>query len=598
MRKLYFLAGMVTLAIACVVGWVNYGTAQPVYEPPVNPQAAPKPILERIPVDVPEDPATRGPTGSGKPMGRLLNSRSPVNSANEVKQPNVVAPVRGASDSKVQPPQIISIPDSPLKKTEMITDTERPSKSARSHVPENSNTKYASTLASQPSVSMEWQSPPAVKVGMPADYTLTIRNSGPIPVQKVIVQVRIPTGVKVAITEPKIEGAENVLVWDLGNLGPQEDRRLTLKLMSAQRGDMACQAWVTFTSSSIMKMHVREPKLSVKAMVPEKVLMGDAANMVMTIGNPGDYPAEHVKLLVKLSEGLENVHGSTLDYDLGTLSAGETRTITLPYIAKNAGPQVCDVNAEAEGGLRAGDKVAIKVVQPRLDLSVAGPKIRYLDKKATYTMKVTNPGDSTVANVFVMEVIPAGFKFVSADNGGHHDEASRSVKWFIGELGAGQAKEVKVELLAVAQGEFVHKMQVNASRVMKTEQEMKTAVEGLSAIQMEVVDTEDPIELGSETSYEIRVANTGSKAETDVQLKCMIPPQLKLKGVQAPLKYEVTGNEVVFQTLPRLAPRADIVYRITVTAVAKGDARFKASLTTSGLVDPFVKIEPTKVYGD
>ena len=195
-------------------------------------------------------------------------------------------------------------------------------------------------------------------------------------------------------------------------------------------------------------------------------------------------------------------------------------------------------------------------------------------------------------------MIPTGFKFVQADNGGQFDDASRSIKWFVGELGPGQVKEVKCELMAITAGEFVHKAMANAARGMKAEQELKTAVEGLSAILMEVVDTEDPVEVGGDTAYEIKITNTGTKAETDVNLVCTIPPQLKLKSIQAPVKYDVVGNDIVFQSLPRLSPRADVVFKINVTAVVKGDARFKASLTTASLVEPVVKVEPTKVYAD
>ena len=40
------------------------------------------------------------------------------------------------------------------------------------------------------------------------------------------------------------------------------------------------------------------------------------------------------------------------------------------------------------------------------------------------------------------------------------------------------------------------------------------------------------------------------------------------------------------------------MFKIVVTAQVKGDARFKASLTTASLVDPVIKVEPTKVYSD
>ena len=68
----------------------------------------------------------------------------------------------------------------------------------------------------------------------------------------------------------------------------------------------------------------------------------------------------------------------------------------------------------------------------------------------------------------------------------------------------------------------------------KTEKSIATKVEGLSALAMEVTDTDDPVEVGTDTSYEIRVTNTGSKDETDVKLVCVIPPQMKFKSADRP----------------------------------------------------------------
>ena len=600
MRKGYFVTGLAVLGLAGLIGWATLGTAQSAYDTPVKAPGASKPIVEPIPAQLPVEslpikiPDISGPAPIGKPLAEpiQLPPDPRAKPAPLIIDPTDIPPIKPLKP--LDPPVRIEEPT-----TKVNEPVEKPTQVLpppdQGYRPLNVEASMSST---QPAVSMEWVGPTAVKVGMPADWSLSVRNTSTIPVQKVIVQVRVPVGVNVVSTEPKAEGAESVLVWEFGTLLAKQERRISMKLMSAQRGDLACQAWVTFTGSSVMKMRVREPKLLVKVQVPDKVLVGDPANVVMTISNPGDHPTDKVKITAILADGLESIRGNKLNYDLGTLAAGETRTVTLPCVTKTAGQQKCDVFAEADGGLKAGDNVALNVIQPRLDLAVAGPKVRYQDKKATYTLKVTNPGDAPATNVFITETIPSGFKFHQADGGGQHDDATRSVKWFIGELGAGQTKEVKVELIAMVQGEFTHKVIAHASRGMKSEQELKTAIEGLSAIQMELVDTEDPVQVGDDTSYEIKVTSTGTKAETDVKLICTIPTQLKLKSVQGPVKYDVVGNEIIFQALPRLAPKADVVYKVTVTAVNKGDARFKASLTTSSVVDPVVKVESTKVYAD
>jgi hypothetical protein len=63
-------------------------------------------------------------------------------------------------------------------------------------------------------------------------------------------------------------------------------------------------------------------------------------------------------------------------------------------------------------------------------------------------------------------------------------------------------------------------------------------------------------------------------------------------------KFRVEGKKVIFEPLPRLAPRADVLYRITVRGIAPGDARFRARITADNLSEPVLKEESTRVYAD
>jgi hypothetical protein len=117
---------------------------------------------------------------------------------------------------------------------------------------------------------------------------------------------------------------------------------------------------------------------------------------------------------------------------------------------------------------------------------------------------------------------------------------------------------------------------------------------------MELVDLDDPVEIGADTAYEIRVTNTGSKTETNLQLICTIPDKMEFRGAQGAggTHFRLQGKELIFEPLPRLAPRADALFRVNVRGVAAGDLRFRARITADGLSDPVLKEESTKVYGD
>ena len=74
---------------------------------------------------------------------------------------------------------------------------------------------------------------------------------------------------------------------------------------------------------------------------------------------------------------------------------------------------------------------------PRLDLQMSGPGLRYLGRKAVYSLKVTNPGDAPASNVTIGDLVPEGFKVLAASEGGRHDFTTRTVSWFLGEIGRG-----------------------------------------------------------------------------------------------------------------------------------------------------------------
>src|SRR5262249_10380153 len=148
--------------------------------------------------------------------------------------------------------------------------------------------------------------------------------------------------------------------------------------------------------------------------------------------------------------------------------------------------------------------------------------------------------------------------------------------------------------------EFKNQAFVEAARGLRNKTEVVTRVEGLSALLMELVDLDDPVEIGVDTAYEIRVTNTGSKTETNLQLICVVPDKMEFRGARSSANAPSTaqGKEGVFEPLPKLAPRADVLFRVNVRGIAPGDLRFRARITADGLTDPVLKEESTKVYGD
>ncbi|MBX7105017.1 MAG: DUF11 domain-containing protein [Gemmataceae bacterium] len=449
----------------------------------------------------------------------------------------------------------------------------------------------------EPAVRIEWTGPTAVRVGQSNDYTLTVRNTCDSSVSDVKLKVFVASKA-VAAAEPRPQVRDGAYEWDLGTIPPKCDRQVQLRLLQSDKGNFGASASVTFTGSAAINIRASEPKIAVKATGPAKCQLGDGTGFVVTVTNPGDGVAERVRITTELADGLEYAKGRQVVLDVGTLQPGESRTSQLLCIARTGGEQVCKVTAEADGGLKATDQVAVNVVAPRLAVETTGPTLRYLDRKATYTIRVTNPGDAPASNVLVQDTLPGGFKFLNADAGGRYDSANRTVSWYVGEIAPGQSRDVSIELQAANTGDYIHEVTAQAARGLKSGHQLPVRIDGISAILLEVVDLEDPIEVGGETTYVIRIANTGSKSDTDIRLICQIPEKMQFKTATGPTGFSQNGNEIQFHPLPNLGPKSDAVYRLTVKATAPGIAHFKARITSAMLVDPVNKEEATRVYAD
>jgi uncharacterized repeat protein (TIGR01451 family) len=644
MSRLVVITGM-TLLTACLIGWVALAWAQP----STGKLSAGNEVSEDIgAAGTGADPASPGKVPI---QSRRDNSSSALPGSMPMSGPSGPPPTNGTAMTPQSPQPMQQLPavpggsSSPLRRSSapmeaVILDVGSPSgpiapgKAAQSlnsspsgtvlpplggganessSLPGNIGGSPAdheehSSVASQtseslgnrqePSVSLEWVGPSTAKIGQLNGYSVVVRNTCNIPVQQVSVRVRIPSGMTCSDTEPKAVAEGNFLVWDVGALQVKQEKILQMKLLADQKGDVAPQAWVTFTGSSALLIKVREPKLALKVEGPEKVLLGETAAFTLAVTNSGDGSADLVKIHTTLTEGLESSRGNKIDFEVGNLAAGETRNVTVVCMTKLGGTQKCEAIAEAEGGLRAKETTPVTVTTPRLDLQLVGPGLRYLGRKALFALKVTNPGDAAATNVTLNDLVPDGFKVLAASDGGRHDFSTHTVSWFLGEIKPGEAREVKVEVQAVNPGEFKHKANAVGAHNLCAESELTTRIEGLSALMLEMVDTEDPIEVNSETAYEVRVTNTGSKVETNIKLTANIPDKMEFKSATGPVRFHQEGKTLVFDPLEKLAPKADAVFRIIVKALDQGTVRFKIQMTSTNLTEPVIKMEATRIYSD
>lgn len=227
-----------------------------------------------------------------------------------------------------------------------------------------------------------------------------------------------------------------------------------------------------------------------------------------------------------------------------------------------------------------------------LAITKTGPKRMFIDRNVTYTVKVTNNGDWTAKKTMLEDTLPGGVKFVSASSGGKLN--GNKVNWALGDLAAKGSKSVTV--MPNGAGNLTNTATAKAYCADPVRASVTTLVEGIPAVLLEVIDEEDPIEVGSEVVYRITVTNQGSAPGTNIKIVVKLEPQQQYVSSGGATRGSASGKTVTFAPLTSLAPKAKAEWTLRIKAVGAGDVRLGVQMNTDQLGRPVDETEATNFY--
>ncbi len=450
-----------------------------------------------------------------------------------------------------------------------------------------------------PQVTIEKIAPTDVQVGKPTIFRVKVQNVGQVEAYGVTVHDQVPRGTRLVSTNPRAsQGLQGELVWDLGTLRPGEEASAEMEVMPVEEGEIGSVATVQFRADAAARAVATKPELVVKTSGPTQVLIGDEMTLSITVTNPGSGVATGVVLEEHVPTGLVHEAGSELQYEVGDLKPNESRELQLQLRADRPGVASNILTAFGDGNLKAEDRLDVEIISPQLRVAVDGASRRFLERQAAYTLSISNPGTAPATNVRLAAELPPGLQFVSANNSGQYDEATRTVQWQLQELPVKETGSVQLVTMPMHPGEQLLRVSGRSDRGIADEIEQPLVIEGVAALNFEVVDAEDPIERGGETTYEIRVVNQGSKPASNVQVVAFLAPEMQAVAAEGPSQHVIDATRVAFEPLPRLAPKADTTYRVRVQGLQPGDLRLKVQVASDDIRNPVTKEESTQVYAE
>lgn len=291
------------------------------------------------------------------------------------------------------------------------------------------------------------------------------------------------------------------------------------------------------------------PVISATVKGPKKLVLGRSATYTVDVHNKGQAAASELSVTVTLPEwaSVERalapagqnavaVEGG-LEWQIDRLQSGATAQLKLDLVPRERRPIELGVRWSC---VAAESQLSVEVHEPRLQLSLAGPRQVEFGQKQVYTLTLVNSGDGEATQVSI-QLLPLSPK----------DPLPGT--FVVGTLPAGASKAVELELLARQSGT----VEIRA---------LATSAEGLEAQLSEVVEILRPqlaLELSGPShqfaltpaTYHIRVQNQGNAVARNVRVSATLPPRGQFLSSGGDAEASLQDRELVWN-IPILAPGA------------------------------------------
>ncbi len=501
----------------------------------------------------------------------------------------------------------------PLKKTS-TSDTDDTSKPSPIGEVSKDNTKlvgdqqlgklYIPTGDPETSaVMLESSIPAEIQANKPFNFEIKVTNISKVKLEGVEVSQTVPGNLKIKdVTEGNSDGKPNTLTYSAGVLNSGEAKIYRLQGTAGGAGPLGMCVSARYNTSLCIASNVVSPALKLTSTGPAELLKCEPIAYKIKVTNSGSGQAKNVKIESALPEGLTTADGKkSAAFEIPTLAAGESKDFTISAKALKAGTYEVKATAKADDNLLSDPatvKTAIK--EPILVLTKTGPEKAFYGQQMGYEITVTNKGDGVAKNVVIYDNVPVGVVVQGTTENGKADSTGK-IRWNIGDLPPGATKKVSdvitYDKATSDKGDLRTAASVTADCVENVSPVMiATALSGVPAILLEVVDDPDPVKVGDKTTYTIEVTNQGTAAGTNIKLVVATEDEMTFISAAGATKEKVEGKTISFAPIPSLAPKAKATFTVTVQANKPGDVRFKTTMTSEQLGRPVEETEATTFY--
>jgi len=231
---------------------------------------------------------------------------------------------------------------------------------------------------------------------------------------------------------------------------------------------------------------------------------------------------------------------------------------------------------------------------PILSLACEAPAEQPLPRSVSLCHHLRNSGNATAAKATLSLPIPAGASLVSTT--GTAEVAADRITWSVSDLAPGGSQALCATFVAAEPGTLSFASVAVGERAAEVQSQCTTRIYGIPAVLLEVVDLADPVLVGKEVVYTIRVLNQGSEPLSNIRIAGVLEDSQAYLSSSGMTAMAVADARITAEPLPRLNPKEEATWRVVIKALKAADVRFAVELRVDQFSRPVMETEATLQY--
>jgi uncharacterized repeat protein (TIGR01451 family) len=312
--------------------------------------------------------------------------------------------------------------------------------------------------------------------------------------------------------------------------------------------------------------------------------------------NVGSGATQETQITEELNKILQTSDGkNTVSITADPLDSGQQyeQTIPVDIVDQQTGRYQGSATATTGDLTARSSQSTVQIVQPKLELTLNGPQQEFLDRPITYHVHVENAGDGPALDTQVAMQMPDNAQRITYSGGDIQNEGNT---FLLGRLNPGESRDFSITFNMGRPAEFATQATAQAFCAAAAQARINTQIAGIPAIRLEVVDLQDPVQVGENTTYEVRVKNQGSAEDVNVQIQGELPPSMQFVDARGDTDVQSQGQQLQFGKIDKLAPGDIVSWYIQAKANEAGKVTFKLQLTSDANQRAVSEQEPTTLY--